>query len=358
MAQILTWDTPPLSGEIPWSVVECPSIRAIHDYLQPCSTILISSRMMRFKPVARYLALVRLRFPGSCVAVVDGKDIPEPFTSVAQEELVSFLASRVDRFFQVRDDRLFIKSIEQFLSMLELHAPGRFPLDTVVFDMDGTLVKSDVYSAAGVQDAIRSLFDELNIRKDVPSPAQIVARLGIDSDHFYRELLEHHAEDHADRLRQLARQGILKRVSEGEGILFPNVEETLDRLREMGLKLGLVSSSSPEYFYTVNHYHGLDRHFDFRRCTGEREGATKKDVLADAIQTLGSRHTLMIGDRHQDIDAGIVHNCHTMGATWGFGAAGELNTADYRPVRFSEIAHLIKSDFQIHPIESSKNRLT
>ncbi|MEX0592605.1 MAG: HAD hydrolase-like protein [Nitriliruptoraceae bacterium] len=59
----------------------------------------------------------------------------------------------------------------------------------------------------------------------------------------------------------------------------------------------------------------------------------KSVTLARALAEIGGNHddivrqTVMVGDRHHDIDAGRYHGVHTMGVTWGAGDRDELEKA-------------------------------
>ena len=37
--------------------------------------------------------------------------------------------------------------------------------------------------------------------------------------------------------------------------------------------------------------------------------------------------TVMVGDRHYDIDGGRAHGLRTIGVTWGYGTPDELRTS-------------------------------
>ena len=57
--------------------------------------------------------------------------------------------------------------------------------------------------------------------------------------------------------------------------------------------------------------------------------ANKSDLIAHVLHTesLNPKETIMVGDRHHDIDAAKNNDLYAMGVTYGFGSAKELNKA-------------------------------
>ena len=56
---------------------------------------------------------------------------------------------------------------------------------------------------------------------------------------------------------------------------------------------------------------------------------TKAEVIADALGRLGvsASETVMVGDRHHDIEGAKSHNMTSVGVTYGYARAGELESA-------------------------------
>jgi len=62
-------------------------------------------------------------------------------------------------------------------------------VDTIIFDMDGTLLKSDTYCVQAIQKAIRDVYAKNNINSKIPSPQKIIKEVGKPSRQFYRDIL-------------------------------------------------------------------------------------------------------------------------------------------------------------------------
>jgi phosphoglycolate phosphatase len=64
------------------------------------------------------------------------------------------------------------------------------------------------------------------------------------------------------------------------------------------------------------------------RARSEPKARTLTRALADVALGTPASATVMVGDRHHDVDAGRACGTRTVGVTWGIGEAAELAHAD------------------------------
>ncbi|MCD4828889.1 MAG: HAD family hydrolase [Candidatus Cloacimonetes bacterium] len=342
MAQVLTWDIDYTPADRPWSVVAVRNRRQLYEYLYPRSIVLLSEA--RFRSEYRWLCLLRLALPQARLAVVDGDaGVPAFFDRPAAGELDTYVADSVACVHRLTDTRTLFPRVHN-----ALFPPQRFEL--IIFDMDGTLLKSDDYSLEAYQDALRHLYDTHGINAPIPGREAIIPRLGIPGGNLYRDLLCEDARALENEYRQLVRAQFNEALEGGRGRLFDGVSETLDVLRSDGRKLALVSHCPTSYFGAAVKAMKLVPWFDALLCIGERPGKGKADLVAEVMNTLGARHAVMVGDRKLDIDAGRANGCCTVGADWGFALAGELDDADFILDRISELPEVIQTMEQTEKI--------
>lgn len=344
MAQILCWGITPPSFRTPWSTVYCPDRQKVHDYLVPTSTILIGRGVAHAPGNLRYLLLTKVAFP--MVAVVcfghpESPDLPPFIQRVPEETFEAWIETRIQSQVALYDVRQAIIEAERTLNTLAVFKPLPYRPDLVCFDMDGTLVKSDEYSVDGVRDAIREVFENNGLAHPVPDRETVLARMGLNIGGLYKDILPPETQVLIDDIRQLGSQKIIQRLEAGEGKLFDGVQETLTYLREKGVKLALVSTSTPQYFRPVVKNFGLEPFFDATLCVGEHPDGTKTAVIRDMIARFGATHTVMVGDRRVDIEAGSLAGVPTVGVLYGFGGSGELDEADYRIHHLAELPHIL-----------------
>lgn len=214
-------------------------------------------------------------------------------------------------------------------------------VDTVIFDMDGTLLKSDTYCIDAIQDAIKTVYKQHNIKASIPTPEIILQKVGKPSREFYQEILP---ENYAHLINEVfahISKNEASALRSGKGKLFDGAIPILQYLKEKGYKLAMVSNCSLKYFQTVIEVFGLKDYLDRAKCIGESKGATKSDIIRKFLTELKSDSAAVVGDRAYDIEAGKENNCITIGCLYGYGSKEELQGADYLITDISDLKKLL-----------------
>ncbi len=110
--------------------------------------------------------------------------------------------------------------------------------------------------------------------------------------------------------------------------VYPNVRAMLDELAEVA-DLLLVTSKPTSFAVPILETLGLSAHFRGVFAPALDQLVESKAVtLRRALSSLRSESlrvpTVMIGDRHHDVDAGLENGLTTIGVLWGFGSRDEL----------------------------------
>jgi phosphoglycolate phosphatase len=201
-------------------------------------------------------------------------------------------------------------------------AACRAVITHVLFDLDGTIADS----RQGIVRSLQFGFEacglpvppESELEHVIGPPLSIaLPRFGIDDDTVGRVIAAYRS-----RYRPI---GIF------EAELYPGVRDMLYRLADAGFTLA-IATSKPEPFAER-----IVEHFDLARAFAVVAGATfddtrslKEDVIAHALAQLPgatAANTLMVGDRHHDIEGARAHGLRAIGVTWGFGDHAELDGA-------------------------------
>ncbi|MET0220898.1 MAG: HAD family hydrolase [Tardiphaga sp.] len=205
-------------------------------------------------------------------------------------------------------------------------------LDTVFFDLDGTLTDPKIGITASIQYALGKLNvpvptqDELTWCIGPPLRASFVALLG--------------GEDNADLGVALYRERFGD-VGLFENELYPGIETTLQAVAA-GRRL-FVATSKPHVFADriIDHF-GLRPYF--QRVFGSELDGTRVDksellrYALDETSTDASR-AIMIGDRKHDVIGAANNGMAAIGALYGYGGREELTKAG--------AAHLVASPAEI-----------
>jgi phosphoglycolate phosphatase-like HAD superfamily hydrolase len=202
-------------------------------------------------------------------------------------------------------------------------------MDTILFDLDGTITDS----ARGIVDCFRHALavvgappaDEEVLRGVVGPPiVHTFRRLGlVDADvrrarAAYRERYESHGW--------------------AENAVYPGMAELLRRLVASGVTLGVATSKNERMARQILRHFDLDRPFAFIGGASDDDSRIDKgDVIAHTLRALGrppaspeqggTPGVVLVGDRRHDVQGAARFGLPTVLVTWGYGTPDEHRTA-------------------------------
>jgi phosphoglycolate phosphatase len=196
------------------------------------------------------------------------------------------------------------------------------PVDTVLFDLDGTL--SD--SAPGILTSLQKAFADLGI----PWLDADTAR-SLLGPPFWHSLPPHVGHD---RVADVVSRYRVHYVDEGGMYCtssYPGVSEVLDRMAAGDLRMAVATSKPEIHAAQIVEHLGFGRYFQ-TVCGDTLEGSrdSKALVVGEALRRLGDPDpatVLMVGDRSHDVLGAAAHDVRCAGALWGYGSPEELRAA-------------------------------
>jgi phosphoglycolate phosphatase len=192
--------------------------------------------------------------------------------------------------------------------------------DTVLFDLDGTLVDS----GPSILAALRKAFAEEGV--PMLAPGLEATLLGPP---MYLALPPLIGDEATTRVIPAYR-----RIFVGEGFVFradpyPGIEALLDGLARNRVRLAVATSKPEPTALALLENLGLASRF--ATICGDTMDAgrpSKGAVVAEALRRLGdSPRTEMVGDRSHDVIGARENGLPCVGAGWGYGSPGELEAA-------------------------------
>jgi phosphoglycolate phosphatase len=187
----------------------------------------------------------------------------------------------------------------------------------VIFDLDGTLYRTDLTIVEGVLRAA----DDVGLAR--PNNDRILS-LGETAEDYVKRLFPDELEDvrrqFLERLRFHERTLIPK-----IGKLFDGTVELLDQLIDEGYTLAVCSNAGMTYIKLVLSTGGVLDRFTF--LSGRESEKNKAERLRGLIEDSGAGFAVMVGDRVHDLDAARSCGIPCIGVTYGY-APNEAEEAD------------------------------
>lgn len=199
----------------------------------------------------------------------------------------------------------------------------------IIFDIDGTLFETQRVTAPAVQRTLAAH------GLPVPTIEEICAFCGKPVKEYHAWLAAQCRPGTADRV--IAATDLLElELVRSEGKLFDGVDHMLATLSAQGHALAVCSNAPDDYLDAVLDGHALRDRFVEVRCRGTRP-VTKTDMVRELMDVIPRRPVLVIGDRHDDVEAAHANGAMSIAVRYGFGDATEFALADAEVHRVEDI---------------------
>ncbi len=220
--------------------------------------------------------------------------------------------------------------------------------DLVAFDLDGTLLRSATYAVDAVLEGLHAVLlryghAEGAEPQGMPSREAVRERIGQPFHTFYAGLLPQALAEDAAVAEELHREIYARElvaIQSGRAELFDGAERTLAALSEAGYALALISNASTSYFEAVIEAHRLRRFFRYCECLGTARQRPKAAMLSTALEQLGARRAVMVGDKASDFEAALAHGFPSIAMRHGYGTTEERRHATLELTHLEQILEL------------------
>jgi len=216
------------------------------------------------------------------------------------------------------------------------------PPEAVIFDMDGTLFRTETLLIHVHDRLFRQLKEEGLYTAPVPPVERLLGCLGMLLEDIWRNVMPDGTPAAHRRADELMLLYELEGLAERRGELYPHVEETLQALRARGIKLFVASNGLKEYVKGVADFRGIAPLFDGLYSAGEYGTATKVELVRRLLDDHRIRTAWMVGDRSSDVEAGKANGLQVVGCAYaGFGKEDELAGSDALIADFRQLLELL-----------------
>ncbi len=212
------------------------------------------------------------------------------------------------------------------------------PASLVIFDLDGTLFRTDSVTVPAVQES----FESFGLA--VPDPDVIIGFIGQPSSAMARWAVETCPAERVDRLMAEIDRRELELVRT-VGRLFDGAAEALASLRADYGSLAICSNGQSRYVHDVLDATDIRERFDLGRYRRE-DDVSKSGMVRDVARRLNAERAVVVGDRADDVRAAKDNGLGSVGAGYGFGGPDELDDADAVAESIGHVPDLVRSVFE------------
>lgn len=206
----------------------------------------------------------------------------------------------------------------------------------LIFDLDGTLIDSR-------QDMVTAVnFMRQSMGLEPFDGAKIVTMIGNGINSLVRRAVADADVDFETALKRMKRfysENLLEST-----VLYPGVDTGLERLKNMSLKLAVITNKPTHSAVKILEALGVAKYFsDIIGGDSEYPLKPAPDALTALQKKYGfsAENCWMIGDHYTDLEAGRLAGFRRILVTYGFGDSQD-ETPDYSVDEFGEIADLIR----------------
>lgn len=208
-----------------------------------------------------------------------------------------------------------------------------------IFDMDGTLLRSEPVAVPAFHAVLSRLRRELAVPvPDGVTDEQICGTFGLTHDRIWERLAGRRLTEDEQRLADAwVLEEEVRLIGEGHVRLFDSVAATLKTLYGEGAQLAVASNGQQGYIEAIVRSQRLEPLFAGLYSASGAGVSSKVDLVRQLLADISHERAAMVGDRHSDIEAGRENGLFSIGCAFGFGDESELEGADAVVRSFSEI---------------------
>jgi len=189
----------------------------------------------------------------------------------------------------------------------------------IVFDLDGTLVNSEVDFPKMKRNMI-AVLEEHGAPKGVLTPQMTTVVILERAEKYWEE------QGKSEKERQWLRDETTRLMDQGELeaveslTLIPGTSVAIHQLRKMGYRLAILTRSHHEYAVKALEKTNMIRDFDLilgRGETPQPKPYAEAMIHAAKLMGLGLDEVLLVGDHHIDSTCAVNARCHFIGVATG-----------------------------------------
>lgn len=210
----------------------------------------------------------------------------------------------------------------------------------VIFDMDGTLFRTDLI----LELALDETFDYLRQNGEWTESTPIDEYrniMGVPLPVVWNTLLPQYDEQAREEVDAYFLKRLIKNIQNGNGALYTGVLELFEQLNLRGYPVFIASNGLVDYLQAIVTHYGLDRWITETYSIQQIDTLNKGDLVAEIVKKYELQDGFVVGDRLSDIMAARANGLISIGCRFDFAQEVELKEADYVVNHLSDILDIV-----------------
>ncbi|PEE05239.1 HAD family hydrolase [Bacillus pseudomycoides] len=200
-------------------------------------------------------------------------------------------------------------------------------LQSLIFDMDGTLFQTEKILELSLNDTFNHL-RSLNLWDTITPIDKYREIMGVPLPKVWEALLPNHSNEVREQTDAYFLERLVENIRSGKGALYPNVKEVFRYLKENNCSIYIASNGLTEYLQAIVSYYNLDNWVTETFSIQQIRTLDKGDLVKSIIKKYDIKKAAVVGDRLSDINAAKDNGLIAIGCNFDFAQEGELAQAD------------------------------
>lgn len=210
----------------------------------------------------------------------------------------------------------------------------------IICDYDGTFHESIRIYVPAFRKAYDYLVEIHAARERVWEEKEISKWLGYSSQDMWNLFMPDLPQETKQRCSEIIGNEMVRLVKEKKAVLYPGSREVWSSLKEKGHKLVFLSNCKRSYMEIHRDAFELDQYFDGFYCTEDYDFSPKYRIFEEIRKAYEGPY-IIVGDRYHDMEIAEIHHLKSIGCAYGYGNAGELQSAAVTAKSCGEIGALV-----------------
>lgn len=200
-------------------------------------------------------------------------------------------------------------------------------LQSLIFDMDGTLFQTDKILELSLEDTFNHL-RSLNKWDTVTPIDKYREIMGVPLPKVWEVLLPNHSNEVREQTDAYFLERLVENIRSGKGALYPNVKEVFSYLKANNCSIYIASNGLTEYLNAIVSYYNLDKWVTETFSIQQIQTLDKGNLVKTILKKYDIKKAAVVGDRLSDIYAAKDNGLTAIGCNFDFAQEDELAQAD------------------------------